>query len=92
MINHENKKVNDTLEYFSSEKELLISFMKHFNSIDPDVIIGWHVIGFDLKFLENKCLKLNIPFKIGRLERDIAIDEKKGAGFFAKIPGFCALV
>ena len=83
MLAETSKRVHDTLTYHESEKELLTSFMAHFKNMDPDLIIGWHVIGFDLKFLENKCLKLGLKLNLGRDNSEIRIDERKGAGFFA---------
>ncbi|MCW8823323.1 MAG: hypothetical protein OQK63_04515, partial [Ignavibacteriaceae bacterium] len=63
-----NEKI-ETPNYISSyedEKELLQNFLNWFQEKDPDIIIGWHVIGFDLMFLENKCREFMIPFKIAR--------------------------
>lgn len=79
--------VSKTLTYFSSESSMILKFVEDLQNIDPDVIIGWHVIGFDLRFLVNRCEKLRIPFKIGRANTDIFLEDKKGIGTKAKIPG-----
>ncbi len=34
--------------------------------IDPDCIVGWNVIDFDLRILQEHCDQLGIPFAIGR--------------------------
>ncbi|MCG8615958.1 MAG: DNA polymerase II, partial [Desulfobacterales bacterium] len=31
-----------------------------------DILIGWHVVGFDLVFLDRKCRQHGIPFTLGR--------------------------
>ncbi|MCK7522126.1 MAG: hypothetical protein MZV64_32825 [Ignavibacteriales bacterium] len=69
------------------EKELLLSFLKWFDEKDPDVVIGWHVIGFDLMFLENKCRELNIPFDIARAEGRVSLRQRKPSGYFASVTG-----
>ncbi|MEC7181363.1 MAG: 3'-5' exonuclease, partial [Bdellovibrionota bacterium] len=70
-----------------NEELVLKSFLSFFNKIDPDIVIGWHVIGFDLSILENKCRKYKIPFNLGRAHSKLIIQEKKGAGYFAKMDG-----
>ncbi|MFK7730081.1 MAG: DNA polymerase II [Pseudomonadales bacterium] len=57
-----------SVRYFSSESLLLQAFFSWFRDIDPDLIIGWNVVGFDLYFLQNKCKQLNIPFTLGRAD------------------------
>ena len=69
------------------EKELLISFISMFNEIDPDIIIGWHVIGFDLMFLESKCNEYKIPFNIARNNGRVSLRTRKPRGYFASITG-----
>ncbi|RJQ17124.1 DNA polymerase II [Candidatus Woesearchaeota archaeon] len=62
---HSNKKLNNATS-FATEKELLETFIKKIKELDPDVITGWNVIQFDIRVLEEKCKKYNIPFVLGR--------------------------
>ena len=39
------------VECFETEKELLATFQKYLIKIDPDIITGWNIFGFDLEFL-----------------------------------------
>lgn len=48
------------------ETSLLAAFIPWLNEYDPDVIIGWNVVDFDLDFLERRCHRFNMPFDIGR--------------------------
>lgn len=48
------------------EKALLKGFLNLMGVLDPDIIIGWHVIGFDLLFLGRKYRDFRVPFSIGR--------------------------
>lgn len=75
------------IAYFPSEPLLLQAFFKWFNKMDPDIIIGWHVIGFDLMFLENKCRDYNLELDITRSDRMPLLIEKPGAGYFATLSG-----
>jgi DNA polymerase delta subunit 1 len=36
---------------FNTEKELLEAFAKHLQKIDPDILTGWNIFGFDLEYL-----------------------------------------
>ncbi|WP_337867072.1 DNA polymerase II [Ignavibacterium sp.] len=87
IVGNQPKKSPDYISFHQNETELLNSFIKWFNDADPDIIIGWHVIGFDLLFLENKCNELNIPFNIARANGKVIIRAKKPSGFFASITG-----
>ncbi|WP_300673646.1 DNA polymerase II [Desulfoluna sp.] len=48
------------------EKEVLQAFVQVLQTLDPDILIGWHVIGFDLLFLEKKYEEHGVPFLMGR--------------------------
>ena len=36
---------------FRTERELIQAFEKHLIKVDPDIITGWNIFGFDLEFL-----------------------------------------
>ena len=65
LINKEGKFKN--AESFSSEKEVLERFQELVLELDPDVIVGWNVIDFDLAYLRDKFKKNKIPFHLGRV-------------------------
>ncbi len=56
----------DYLEYCADELALMQRFIERFEQIDPDVIIGWNVINFDLRFLQRKAEALEIALPLGR--------------------------
>lgn len=82
-----DKQESATLTYLANEKAMIQKFIQDLNNYDPDVIIGWHVIGFDLKFIAKRCEHYRIPFDIGRNQSEIILEDKKGMGTLAKIPG-----
>ncbi|MEI7747870.1 MAG: DNA polymerase domain-containing protein [Chlorobiaceae bacterium] len=50
----------------SSEKNLLTEVVDLILKMDPDVIEGHNIFSFDLPYLQRRCERHNIPFKIGR--------------------------
>jgi DNA polymerase II len=59
-------KTHKHAESFSNEKTLLTAFRKEVLDYDPDVIVGWNLIDFDLKFIDERMTRLGIGFDIGR--------------------------
>lgn len=55
-------------ESFSSEKELLIRFEQYITEIDPDIITGWNIFGFDLEYLQVRSVLHRLTPTWGRLK------------------------
>ncbi|HSP87202.1 MAG TPA: 3'-5' exonuclease, partial [Ignavibacteriaceae bacterium] len=87
MLSDKEETLCDYAECYSSEKSLLQNFIKWFKDADPDIIIGWYVIGFDLQFLESKCRELEIPFDIGRGKGRVSIRKRKQGNWYANVQG-----
>ncbi len=86
------EKINASITWCNSEKQALSAFFEWMKKNDPDVIIGWNVVAFDLEFLQWKCKQLNIPFAIGRVDikeqnSTILIPQQSGQMHIARIPG-----
>ena len=56
------------IEYYRSERELMLRFIELIIEQDPDILIGWNVINFDFQFLQKKADSLKISLAIGRAE------------------------
>lgn len=54
------------LVFCGSERNVLQRFLDHIAGEDPDVIIGWNVIEFDLTMISERCRSHGIPFFLGR--------------------------
>ena len=54
------------LEFVPDEKALLLRWLEWVDRIDPDVLIGWNVINFDLHLLQQKAQAFSVPFTLGR--------------------------
>lgn len=75
------------LEYCPDEQSLLKRFIQLVRQFDPDLLIGWHVIGFDLKFLFDRALKLGVRLNLGRGGREVRIIEKRNGLFAVNLEG-----
>ena len=58
--------VDFQLEYCDSRTVLLKKFNEWFARHDPDAIIGWNVVQFDLRVLHEHARRLGVPLKLGR--------------------------
>lgn len=58
---------NDFIEYVSDERCLLLRWIEWIEHIDPDILIGWNVVNFDLRLLYKRAQALGLPLAIGRM-------------------------
>ncbi len=49
-----------------SEREVMEKFHQWLVDYDPDVLIGWNVVGFDMWYLQRIADKYRMPFQLGR--------------------------
>ena len=67
------------------EAAVLRAFLAWVADYDPDLIIGWNVAGFDLRFLEARCRLHGIEFALGRDRGRARVLD--GAVATARVPG-----
>ena len=92
VVDPENE--NGTKEYqsFPNEKSLLSAFFSIVRQYDPDALIGWNLVGFDLQWLYRKCIALNIGFDVGTDGPAEMLEPGKNYNqWIARIPGRAAL-
>ncbi|MCB1860000.1 MAG: DNA polymerase II [Gammaproteobacteria bacterium] len=79
--------------WYANEQALLSAFFRRISRLDPDLIIGWNLINFDLDYLQRRCHRHRIPFALGRGNELAAILQPRGTGQpkIAAIPGRVAL-
>ncbi len=65
-----NQDNTELVTFFPSEADLLIGFMDWIAGTQPDVIVGWHIHEFDIRFIEQKCAKWGVPFRMGRIQHE----------------------
>jgi DNA polymerase II len=66
MIGEAQVDANPWIEWVNDERALIIRLIAWFEEYDPDVIIGWAVVTFDLALLYHRCLALGINATFGR--------------------------
>ena len=78
---------------FETERNLLSAFARWLQKFDPDIILGWNLIGFDLQALARRFESVNLPFAIGRNQERARIlpASRSGVPAMALIPGRVAI-
>ena len=89
MIGEEQADVETSILWFSDEKMLLLGLCKRIAEIDPDLIIGWNVINFDMRVLLRRAEYHHLKLRLGRGHRvarwrNQVNDPSKG---YVSIPG-----
>lgn len=84
---------NDIVTFCADEKICLQQFFVFLQKIDPDILIGWNLVQFDLLVLTNICQRLNIEFQLGRGQQAVhwRHENSDGGRSFVVIPGRVAL-
>lgn len=77
------------LIYVASRPQLLEKLNAWFAEHDPDVLIGWNVVQFDLKVLQKSAERYRVPLTLGRNSCELEWREHgfKNGVFFAQAPG-----
>ena len=81
------------VEAYPDEGAVLARLFAWFAEHDPDLMLGWNVVGFDLDFIARRCRRLGIGFDIARGgERSAILQPGSASGTcIARIPGRVAL-
>lgn len=69
------------IEWLQDEREVITRMLETIKLWDPDIISGWHIVGFDFKFLERKATHYGIPLNMGREGDRLQIFERNGVHF-----------
>lgn len=89
----EGEKEAKHTHYLENEIQLLNVFFSQIQTLDPDVIIGWNFIQFDMRFLQKKCEELNVPFLLGRNQQEVTWrhDQSNANRSYVHVPGRCII-
>jgi DNA polymerase-2 len=81
--------VDFDLEYCAAPRQLIERLNTWLARHDPDVIIGWNVVQFDLRVLQKNADKFKVPLALGREGKAIEWREHPGKQdyWFAPVPG-----
>ncbi|MDA1369226.1 MAG: DNA polymerase II [Proteobacteria bacterium] len=82
-----------SLRFFEDEAALLQAFLEYIRVLDPDVLMGWNVVNFDLRRLQEFADRAGIPLQLGR-NGEVILWRKaiqSNDRYYALIPGRVAL-
>lgn len=87
--NGSQQDLNFKLEYVASRPLMLEKLNEWLSHYDPDAIIGWNLIQFDLRVLQQHAERYNVPLKFGRNHGLLEWREHgfKAGHFFASAEG-----
>ena len=77
------------LQFFPDERSLLIAFIKELQELDPDIVMGWNVVNFDLRCLQNFSDRCKVELNLGRDNQAIRWRQAREGQerYYALIPG-----
>lgn len=84
---------NLELYQLSSEREVISAFVLKIADLDPDVIMGWNIVNFDLRCLQDFCDRLKMPLQLGRNKELISWRKARDSNdrYYALLPGRAVL-
>lgn len=93
MVAAEPSEKAEHCQYVENELALLETFFSQIQQLDPDVIIGWNFIQFDMEFLQRKCDELEVEFLLGRDNQSVSWrhDQNKANRSYVHVPGRCII-
>ena len=90
-----DRPADESLELYlmNSEREVLNAFVQKIRQLDPDVIMGWNIVNFDLRCLQDFCDRLKMPLEIGRNNEPISWRKSRDGNdrYYALLPGRAVL-
>ncbi|MEE1888353.1 DNA polymerase II [Pseudomonas carassii] len=86
--NGEADELDFDLHYCADRAELIVCLNQWLARHDPDAIIGWNLVQFDLRLLHEHAQRLNVPLCLGRDGAPMHLREHGSRShFFAEAPG-----
>ncbi len=77
------------LHFFPHDEALLTAFMAQLRELDPDLILGWNVVNFDLRCLQKCADRAGVSLTLGRNGEKIKWRQSRQGNerYYALIPG-----
>jgi DNA polymerase elongation subunit (family B) len=57
------------VESYDTEEELLLGWMRFMQKLDPDIITGYNIYGFDFKYIYERAKRAGILYQFAKLSR-----------------------
>ena len=71
-----NKIDNAVVEAYDNERDVLLAWTRFIQKLDPDIITGYNIFGFDFSFMWNRAEELKCVDEFSKLGRVNVIDRK----------------
>lgn len=79
---------HDSIEWCGDERAALKAALHCIAEHDPDILLGWNIVGFDLNFLQDVSKRLGLRFSLGRGgESAQVLPPNQGGTAIARVPG-----
>lgn len=75
------------LEFVPDERALLKRFVAVVQAQDPDIFIGWNVVGFDFRVLQQRADALKMPLMLGRDKHPMQMHQSGQGKWFVRLGG-----
>jgi len=77
----------DWLLFVPDERSLLTKLVEVVRRYDPDLFIGWNVVGFDFRVLHNRAEQLKVPLLLGRDDYPLQVIQSGQGKWFTRMAG-----
>ncbi|MBV0933172.1 DNA polymerase II [Marinobacterium weihaiense] len=71
----------------ADEAALLGALVEQVRRMDPDILIGWNVIGFDLRVLVQRARARGVRLCLGRDDQPLRVEQSQTGRWFARLNG-----
>lgn len=77
------------LSFHADEADALRAFLDWVTAQDPDVLVGWNVVDFDMDYLAKLARRLGIPLSLGRgaAQAEVLAPRRSDQPRVARVPG-----
>ncbi len=75
------------VHYQADERALLLALVQAVQDYDPDIFIGWNVVGFDFRVLAERAKVLNVLLPLGRDQQNLQVHQAGNGMWFARMAG-----
>lgn len=78
-----------SLQFLESERELIEALVQTLVAIDPDVVMGWNVVNFDLRCLQDFADAHKVALNLGRNQEAVSWRQTRDGNdrYYALVPG-----
>jgi DNA polymerase delta subunit 1 len=69
-VEHKDSEMEHVIvESYPTEKKVILAWTKHIQEVDPDIIIGYNIFGFDYKYLYDRAKLLKCENAFSKLDK-----------------------